>query len=585
MKRINKSLAVIFTAVFIFVSIQGFAFAADQTVKQGDITYTLYGSGTNSYYAVTDALKCTGDITIPSEIDGIPVKKINTGSFAKADGSGSSRITSVTIPSSVNSIGAQAFNRCYQLKIVDFEPSDSNVTFGNEAFIGCNMLESIIMPTKITTIPEKCFQGCVKLKIITIPEGVTRINKEAFLQCSALTTVTIPSTVTSIGNGAFYNCTSLTKFVVLGGNSYKTVNGVLFTYDSKTLVQYPCGLTVDSYTVPSGTETIGYGAFAFSSLKSIVLPESILKIDKYAFSDCEALYSINIPDKVKIIDSDAFLNCKALKKVVIPASVTDYNNAFPQCGLESVVIKNGCTSISTNAFDKCNSLVSVTIPASVISIGSGAIPFNENLVLKVTEGSYALDYAKENNIDYEITTCAHDETVIKNAVSASCTEKGYTGDTYCDLCGELIKAGKSVNATGHKDNNSDGVCDNCGYVTDKNAILKNAVINVPASKTIRWKYRAAVNVQATGIPSGYMLALYDGNTLVKKGDNTSLSYTTGSLTADKTLTAKIIDSDNNIVSTSAQEKSFTVKIDSGFFTKIISFFARLFGSDIVNFWI
>lgn len=43
----------------------------------------------------------------------------------------------------------------------------------------------------------------------------------------------------------------------------------------------------------------------------------------------------------------------------------------------------------------------------------------------------------------------HDDTEIRNAKEATCTEDGYTGDTYCKTCGALVAEGKVIPATGH----------------------------------------------------------------------------------------------------------------------------------------
>ena len=59
-------------------------------------------------------------------------------------------------------------------------------------------------------------------------------------------------------------------------------------------------------------------------------------------------------------------------------------------------------------------------------------------------------------------SCKHSKTEIRNAKAATCTEDGYTGDTYCKDCGEKIASGAAVTATGHKDSNNDGSCDACG---------------------------------------------------------------------------------------------------------------------------
>ena len=60
----------------------------------------------------------------------------------------------------------------------------------------------------------------------------------------------------------------------------------------------------------------------------------------------------------------------------------------------------------------------------------------------------ALDYAT-NERDQIVRLCAHENTEIRDAVAATCTEDGYTGDTYCLDCGEKIAVGEVIPATGH----------------------------------------------------------------------------------------------------------------------------------------
>ena len=59
-------------------------------------------------------------------------------------------------------------------------------------------------------------------------------------------------------------------------------------------------------------------------------------------------------------------------------------------------------------------------------------------------------------------TCTHSKSEVRNASGATCTANGYTGDTYCKDCGAKLSTGTVINATGHKDANTDNKCDVCG---------------------------------------------------------------------------------------------------------------------------
>ena len=61
--------------------------------------------------------------------------------------------------------------------------------------------------------------------------------------------------------------------------------------------------------------------------------------------------------------------------------------------------------------------------------------------------------------------CAHKNVTVKNASAAACTQDGYSGDTYCADCGVWIANGSVIPAMGHKDDNTDYVCDICGETT------------------------------------------------------------------------------------------------------------------------
>ena len=121
-----------------------------------------------------------------------------------------------------------------------------------------------------------------------------------------------------------------------------------------------------------------------------------------AFFWCVDLDGVSIPDSVTSIGVSAFELCSGLTSVTIPDSVTSIgDSAFYACeGLTGVTIPGGVKSIGNNAFAYCEKLAGVAIPASVTSIDEGVFYECGELVLSVTEGSYAEQYAKAYNIPY-----------------------------------------------------------------------------------------------------------------------------------------------------------------------------------------
>ncbi len=132
-----------------------------------------------------------------------------------------------------------------------------------------------------------------------------------------------------------------------------------------------------TYSVSDGNATIIGCSTSVSG--DLVIPSTlggypVTIIDLYVFCDLTSLTSVTIPDSVIKIEESAFENCSSLTSVTIRDCVTSIGaNAFKDCiSLETVTIGNGVERIDNSAFEECTSLTSITIPDSVTSIGSAA---------------------------------------------------------------------------------------------------------------------------------------------------------------------------------------------------------------------
>ncbi|MDR2634326.1 MAG: leucine-rich repeat protein [Treponema sp.] len=331
-------------------------------------------------------------VTIPAEIDSIPVVKIGDSAFSGCSGlssisipgsvssigngafSGCSGLSSISIPDSVSSIGAWAFGACSGLTSISIPGSITAI--GDFAFYGCRILTSIDIPGSVTAIGDGAFSGCSGLKSISIPGSVSSIGDAAFRGCSGLRSISIPGSVSSIGDAAFGGCSGLSSITVDARNTrYSAANGILFSKDGKTLVYYPAGKVYTSYTIPSSVSAIGEWAFyGCSGLSSINIPSSVTAIGNGAFSDCSGLSSISIPGSVSAIGAWAFYGCSGLSSISIPGSVSSIGvSAFAACsGLRSISIPGSVTAIGVSVFEACSGLRSISIPGSVTSIGYAA---------------------------------------------------------------------------------------------------------------------------------------------------------------------------------------------------------------------
>jgi hypothetical protein len=226
-------------------------------------------------------------------------------------------LASITIPSSVLTINNSAFRQCSSLAniVVDSENTSysslNNVLFNKAQTtlilyaIGLSST-SYTIPNSVTSIDAGAFQGC-NLTSITIPNGLLTIGGSAFYGCS-LTSIFIPSSVTTIGDSyTFFGCPLTSILVDSANTSYSSLNNVLFNKAQTILIQYPTRLSSTAYTVPNTVQTISPIAFANSTLlESITIGSGVLTIHNEAFANCSKLATVTFNGNIPTIGTNNF---------------------------------------------------------------------------------------------------------------------------------------------------------------------------------------------------------------------------------------------------------------------------------------
>ena len=257
----------------------------------------------------------------------------------------------------------------------------------------CPDLESADLGGSLIKIGRYTFGGCSKLANISLCNNLKEIEANAFQNCSSLTSVTIPKSVTLVGESAFEGCTGLTE-VVFEDVPVATPQLTISTHAFKN-----CS-NITTLTLGKTVKSLESAFYECTSLKTVVIPESLCQISENAFdyarelttiywnatncettdgslpvfNGCPKVSHLIIGDNVKVIPNRAFYNLIGIKSVIIPESVTSIGAAaFERCtALLDVEIKANLTRIPNSAFAECSALSGITLPKSVTSIGSYA---------------------------------------------------------------------------------------------------------------------------------------------------------------------------------------------------------------------
>lgn len=143
-------------------------------------------------------------------------------------------------------------------------------------------------------------------------------------------------------------------------------------------------------------------------MESIVIPNSVVKIETLSFRGCKNLKALEIPESVEEIDPYAFGYCFSLESIVVDKNNPVFDsrencNAIIRkkdnvlvLGCKNTIIPNGVKRIGAGAFKSCTDMESLYIPESLTQLFSYTFPFHGELMSIVVDDNNRYYDSRDN---------------------------------------------------------------------------------------------------------------------------------------------------------------------------------------------
>ena len=329
------------------------------------------------------------EVTIPSTVSSLGAKafqsnpltsvtwlpancSVNTGEDAPFY-STSSQITKFTFGDQVETVPSYICHKMSLLDTIVLPPSVKSL--GQYAFAFCTNLKSINLPATQKTLPVSFFEGCTALESIELPATLTTISTDAFYGCTSLKEIKLHEGIETIYQRAFFNC-KLTEITIpstvssLGAKAFQSNPLTSVTWlpancsvsTGEDAPFYSTSSKITSFVFGDSVKSVpGYLCYKMTKLENIVLPEKLTTIGQYAFNGCSLLNDVVIPASVTSIGTYAFAFCTSIKHFEFPKGIKTLATSVLEgsTALEEVLIPSTVTNINQDAFYNCSKLMAI----------------------------------------------------------------------------------------------------------------------------------------------------------------------------------------------------------------------------------
>lgn len=336
--------------------IESSAFWDNQYIKEVVLPNTLTNLGGDTFYNCQKLEK----ITIPKNVNlmgnnpfaGCPLIKVNNESpfFVFENGILYSKdkktliycsikgdSTELLVPDSVEVIGKHAFYLCDRFRKITLPKSLKKME--NNPFSGCSKLELINHSDSYFIKDDVIYNGYktavigslskIKSNHLEIMDGVESINRNSFWNCKGIKEIVLPSSLMDIGYNPFVECSNIhfsTK-----STFFNVVDDVLMNKDCSKIICYPAWKAVGHVDMPDSVITLERGAFSGCDKMASISLKNVNIINKSCFTNCTSLESVYCSDLITYIGEWAFAYCKSLKRISISKDAVVDNNALSNC--------------------------------------------------------------------------------------------------------------------------------------------------------------------------------------------------------------------------------------------------------------
>lgn len=268
-------------------------------VVSGDFAYTVSaGEATITRYIGSAAA-----VTVPAQIDGVPVAAIANGAFEEK-----TTLESVVFSDGIKEIGSSVFYGCTSLKNVTFP--NTLESLGRWGF-NDTLVESLTFDQDSELVLDYyAFAGADYLKSVEILGELTLLEGGTFSECKALETVTFGRRVKELhdGDAGLSECPNLKTISVSVSNPYFTVKeNVLYNEDMTLLLCYPAAMEKTEFTIPDSVTEIPPYTFQYNRyLQKLICGSGLKKIGRSVALDNYCLSIVEIPSTVTEIGNGCF---------------------------------------------------------------------------------------------------------------------------------------------------------------------------------------------------------------------------------------------------------------------------------------